>query len=290
MDQARIANPLTAGWLRLGVGVLAMVALYLPLFPSLAKEWASFPSLSHGFAVPPIAGYLVWKQRREIHKLAISPSWGGFPVVMGGLILYTMGTLGGEPFLARLSFPLTLLGTVLFLGGIAVAGEVLPGIGYLFFMIPLPYTTLKGLTEQSRLIDATVAAAVLPWLGVPVFQEGFLLRLPNITLEVADECSSIPAIAALLALGAAYGYVSGRPRAIRLALLVSAVPLGLMSNLVRIILTATGAYYLGPIALHNVIHMWNGATVFLMTLGALMLLDSSLLRLQVNIQRSAVSL
>lgn len=268
------------GWLRLCVGGLAIVAVYAPMFPPLVEEWASFPNLSHGFAIPLIAGYFVWKRYQEIHAVTLDPSWGGLPVVVGGLALYTIGTLGDESFLVRLSFLLTLFGAVVLLAGVRVTKGLAPGIGYLAFMIPLPYVTLKTLTEEVRLIDATVTAAVLQWLGLPVFQQGFLLHFPNITLEVANECSSIPAIAALLALGAAYGYLKGRSRTICLALVVAAVPLGLASNLVRIIITASSAYYFGPIALNNLIHTSSGTTVFLMTFGALMLLDLALRRLQ----------
>ena len=278
MYQDQDASTLTTGWLRLGVASLAIVAVYIPMFLLLAEDWVSSPRLSHGFAIPLIAGYLVWKRSREMRGIAPVPSWGGLPVVLGGLVLYAGGMLGGEPFLAFVSFLFTLLGALLFLGGTRVAKEFLPGIGYLAFMIPIPYVALKGLTDQARLLDATVTAAVLPWLGVPVFQEGFLLHLPNITLVVADECSSIPAIAALLALGAAYGYVKGRSPLICMTLLVSAVPLGIASNLIRITTTAGAAYYLGPIALNNFIHLWSGTTVFLMTLGALMLLDLKLSR------------
>ena len=111
---------------------------------------------------------------------------------------------------------------------------------------------------------------------MPVYQQGFLLHLPNITLEAP--AAQHPG-RALLALGAAYGYLNRRPRAIRVTLLVSAIPLGIASNIFRIVTTAAGAYYIGPIALHNVIHMWNGATVFLLTFGALALLDAGLRRL-----------
>lgn len=273
------AKTATTDRLRLAVGVVAIVAVYGPTFPSLVSDWATFPSLSHGFAVPLIAAWLVWARRHEIAQLAFRPAWGGLALVAGGLALYTAATWAAEPFLARLSLPFTLLGTTLYLGGVGVAGELLPGIGYLFFMIPPPYLVLKPLTDQSRLMDATVTAAILPWLGVPVYQQGFFLHLPNTTLEVADVCSSIPATVALLALGAAYGYLNRRPRAIRIILLLSAIPLGIASNIFRILTTAAGAYYLGPIALHNVIHMWNGTTVFLLTFGALALLDAGLHRL-----------
>jgi exosortase/archaeosortase family protein len=106
-----------------------------------------------------------------------------------------------------------------------------------------------------------------------------MLHLPNMTLEVADDCSSIPAIAALLALGAAYAQMQERPTWIRVALTLSAAPLGLLSNIVRLILTSLGAYYLGPIALNNVIHKFNGTSVFLATVVLLVLLDTLLTRL-----------
>jgi exosortase len=270
---------LKIGVIRLGVAMAAIVAVYAPIFPLLAEEWATFPSLSHGFAVPFISAYLIWTRRSRINLLADTPSWTGLPLLVGGLALYLMGMLGQEWFLARVSFPLTLAGAAVLISGVAATRAMLPGIAYLFFMIPLPYLTLKSLTDASRLFDAGATAAALPWLGVPVLREGFLLHLPNMSLEVADVCSSIPAIASLLALGAVYGFVSPAAPAVRTALLLAAVPFGIASNIVRIIITAAGAYYLGPIAIQNTVHMWNGATVFLMTLGALVLFERALRRL-----------
>ena len=146
--------------------------------------------------------------------------------------------------------------------------------------IPLPYLTLRALTYQSRLFDAGITAQALGWLGVPVLRDGVMLHLPNMTLEVADDCSSVPAIAALLALGAAYAQMQPRPTWIRVLLTISAAPLGLLSNIVRLILTSISAYYFGPIALHNVIHKFNGTSVFLATVLLLVLLDTLLVRVR----------
>jgi exosortase/archaeosortase family protein len=99
------------------------------------------------------------------------------------------------------------------------------------------------------------------------------------TLEVADECSSVPAIAALVALGAAYAQLQARPTWIRVVLTLAAAPLGLLSNIVRLIVTSLGAYYLGPIALNNLIHKFNGTTVFLATVVLLVALDTLLTRI-----------
>jgi exosortase len=268
--------PATA-WLPLGVAVAAVAALYAPVVAGMATEWAEFPSLSHGFAIPAIAAYLAWSRRPELQATAPRSSAAGLPLIVLALGLFLVGELGGEPFLARLALPLTLLGAVLFLGGPEVTRHVWIAIVYLFFMVPLPYVTLKQITYQSRLFDAAVTAEIVHWLGIPILRDGVMLHLANMTLEVADECSSIPAVAALVALGAAFAQMNARPTWVRVALVLASAPLGLLSNIVRIVLTAVSAYYFGRVALDNFIHKFNGTSVFLLTVFLLITLDALLM-------------
>jgi len=273
----RVTSPLS--WLALGVAGAAALGLYAPVVAGMAAEWSEFPSLSHGFAVPLISAYLLWHRRRLLAEAPVEGSIAGLPLIILALGMLVIGSLGGEPFVARLSLPLALLGTVLFLGGTRVARHAWVPIAYLVFMIPLPYVTLSALTYRSQLFDAGLTATALGWLGVPVLRDGVMLHLPNITLEVAADCSSVPAIAALMALGGAYAQMQPRPTWIRVALTLSAAPLGLLSNIVRLIVTSLSAYYLGPVALDNVIHKFNGTTVFLATVVLLVVLDALLTRI-----------
>ncbi len=265
-------------WVRLGLVVAAIAIAYGSVIAEMAAEWVEFPNLSHGFAIPVIAGYLVWIRRQRIAATACNPAWSGLPVLAAGVGLCAAGALGGETFLSRISLPVSIVGAVALVTGWRIVWLLLPATAYLLLMIPLPYVALKTLTEQARGLDAAAAAAVLGWLGIPVFRDGFVLQLPRIALEVADVCSSIPGTLSLLALGAAYGLVTWRPNAVRLALVLAAIPLGVASNIVRIVLTAIAADHLGPVALNNLIHKSSGTTVFLMTFGALASLDSALRR------------
>jgi exosortase len=242
----------------------------------MADEWARFPNLSHGFAIPLIAAYLVWARLDTLARVPVGSSAVGLPLAVAGVALLVFGSLVGEPFLARLSLPVVLLGTLLFLAGGAAVRHLWMAVAYLVFMIPLPWVTLRDLTYQSRLFDAAVTAEALRWLGVPVLREGVMLHLANMTLEVADECSSIPAIAALVALGAAYAQLGPRPTWARIVLVVLAAPLGLLSNIVRLVVTSVSAYYFGRIALDNVIHKFNGTSVFLLTVLLLIVVDGAL--------------
>jgi exosortase len=252
---------------------LAALALYAQLFPALVSEWAKFPSLSHGFAIPFIAGYLLWARRDLLRVLPFEPSTWGLPVVVLGLLGLVVGVRGDEPFVARISLPVTLLGLALFLGGWRITRQVWAGIAYLLFMIPLPWATVKVITYRSRLFDADASAYLLSWLRVPVYQDGVMLHLANISLEVADACSSIPAIAALLSLGVAYAAVARRPLWMRLVLIGATLPFAIGANIVRITSTAAAAYWIGPWTLNTAYHMFNGTVNFLFTFMMLLALD-----------------
>ena len=265
-------------WLFLAPPLAVGLALYAPLVPEMVAEWSQFPSLSHGFAIPVIAAYLAWVRRHRLAATPVEPSVLGLPLLLLGLGTLVVGVLGHEPFIARLSLPVTLGGLVWFLAGGAMARQLWVPIGYLFFMVPLPWSTLKLVMYQSRLVDAAVSAELVRWLGVPVFRDGFMLHLPWINLEVADDCSSIPAIAALLSLGVAYAFFSPRPALYRAALIVATLPIAIFSNIVRITTTVAAVYYLGPWTLHTVYHQFNGTVNFLLTFLFLMALDTALLR------------
>jgi len=264
-------------WVPLAVAMVSTLGLYGPVLLGMAADWSRFPSQSHGFAVPAIAAYLIWMRRGPIASAAPDGSRAtvaaGVAALIAALGALVIGSLTGETFLARASLPVALLGVALFVGGPGVLRYAWIGLAYLFFMVPLPYLTLKTLTYQSRLFDASATAAALRALGVPVLQDGVMLHLANMTLEVADECSSVPAIAALIALGVAYAQLHPRPTWVKVALALSAAPLGLAANILRLILTSLAAYALGPIALGNVIHRFGGTTVFLATILLLLLVD-----------------
>ena len=262
-----------AAWVWLLLPSAVAVALYAPLVPGLVAEWTEFPSLSHGFAVPLIAVYLLWTRRERIAAAPWAPSLAGLPVLLMGVVAFALGTRGDEVFLARISLPITLLGVSLFVGGWTFTRAVWLGVAYLAFMVPAPYSTLKLLTQRSRLVDADASAALLQVLGVPVHQDGVMLYLPNVALEVADDCSSIPAIVALLSLGVVYASLSRSPLSVRVALVLGTVPLAIGANIIRITLTAAAAYYIGTWTLGTFYHKFSGTVTFLLTFFLLTLVD-----------------
>jgi exosortase len=276
------ATPAIGAWGRrvwVGLPFLAAAALYTPTLIPMVREWAEFPNLSHGFAIPFIAAYLLWARRERLLRSPLTSSPWGTPLLAIGLGALVVGVASAEPFLARVAIVPILIGLTLFLAGAAIARTAAFAIVYLAFMIPPPWSTMKLITYRSRLLDAEVSASALSWLGVPVHREGVLLHLPNITLEVADECSSIPAIAALLALGVAYAAIARRALLARIILVTITLPLAIAANIIRIISVSWAAYGIGPWTLGTTYHMFNGTVNFLFTFCLLIAADALLERL-----------
>lgn len=256
-------------WIPVAVALAALLAVYAPVIAGMAAEWTTFPSLSHGFVVPLVSAYLIWRRRELIRAEPLGSARAGLAVLTVALGLLVVGLLTGESFVSRLSLPLALLGLMLYLTGSRVTGHVWPAIAYLLFMIPAPYLPLREITLHSRLLEAGVTARTLQWLGVPVTQQGVMLHLPSMTLEVADGCSAVRAIPALMALGVAYAYLQPGAAWIRFTLAFSAAPLGLVANLVRLVLTILGAYYIGSVTLTSPFHRFGGTVVFMAAVGLL---------------------
>jgi EpsI family protein len=124
--------------------------------------------------------------------------------------------------------------------------------------------------------DAAQAAKLLQAMGIPVFLDSNLLHLPNIVLEVADVCSGIASIFALLVLGILYAYLLPITPVRKTLLVASAVPLAIIVNLFRITVTVALAYYYGPVVLQSIFHEFTGTFNFLLSVSLLVVLGESL--------------
>ena len=115
-------------------------------------------------------------------------------------------------------------------------------------------------------------------MGVPAVLEANFIHLPNIILEVAAECSGIESIRALLVLSLVYAHVLGVSPMLRLAIVASAVPIAVVSNLFRIVVTVLLTYGFGPVVLDSFIHKFHGTFNFVVALLLLGLVGEALQR------------
>jgi|SRR5208283_80690 len=258
------------------VTLLLLAGLYYPVVPSMVKQWYDDPNYSHGFLVPLIAGYFLSLRLQDLKKVPVRPARKGLFLLISGLLMLALAYVGTELFTMRASLIVVVAGIILYLFGTDVLKTMALPVGYLIFMVPLPAVIYDSFAFPLKLFVTKYSVLFLKATGVIVWREGNIIMLPDTVLEVADACSGMRSIMSLLALSVAFAFVSQRSKAKRLILILSAIPIAIVTNSCRVIVTGILAQHWGAAAAEGFFHEFAGMAVFglgivlLVSLGALL--------------------
>ncbi len=242
--------------------LLFFLFLYYPVISKLIADWSNDPNYSHGFIIPIISAYLIWERNESLKGIALYPSGFGLLILIGGLFLYILGYVGAELFTMRVSMLVVMAGLIISNFGLPLFKAVLLPYGYLYFMIPLPYILYDSIAFPLKLFVAEYSVLALQKINIPVYREGNIIMLPQITLEVADACSGIRSLISLLALGVAFAYFSQKTRMKKIILVLSTVPIAVLANAIRVIGTGILAHFYGQGAAEGFFHEFAGLAIF----------------------------
>jgi exosortase len=236
----------------------------------LVADWWDDPNYSHGFLVPLFSGWLVWRRRRELAALRPGGTALGLAVLLGGLGLLVLGEVGAERFLAASSLVVVLAGLLLFHLGRAAFRHLAFPLGYLLFMIPPPTILFYAVAFPLQQLAARNAAWVLDLLGIPVLLDGNVIHLSQITLGVTEACSGIRSLVSMLALAVAWGHLTLGGVWPVLLLAASAVPLTVVANAGRVVVTGLIGEYAGVQYATGFFHSFSGSAIFLLAFAGLL--------------------
>ena len=257
----------------LGGLVLLACAVYYQISLGLYADWTNDPNYSHGLLVPLISAYFVWQKKEELSSLSIRPANTGLAIILFGLCVLVAGVAAQEYFTQRSSMVFFIGGVVLFLLGWEWLKALLLPIGFLFFMVPLPYIIYDAIAFPLKLFVAKFSVIALKLMNVIVLREGNIIMFPHITLEVADACSGLRSLMSLLCLGVALAVVSQKRKPAMFLLVFLAIPIAVITNMIRVIGTGFLAQYYGAAAAEGFFHEFAGMGVFI--LAMVMLFASS---------------
>jgi exosortase len=166
----------------------------------------------------------------------------------------------------RSSLVFLLAGIVLYLFGWAVLKILALPIGFLLFMVPLPYIVYDAAAFPLKLFISKVSVFVLKAMGVIVWREGNIIMFPETILEVADACSGLRSLMSLAALAVALAFLSQKTAIKRTLLILSALPIAIFTNMLRVIATGFLAQYYGAAAAEGFFHEFAGMAVFVLAM------------------------
>jgi exosortase len=190
-------------------------------------------------------------------------------LVLLGILCYTLGLYRQSNLSQNDVFALTTLGMITcWVGGfvtcfgISGTRTVLFPLCFLIFAIPLPEALLARLITVLQYASAKVAYLLLTLTPLPIFRDGLTLTLPDLTIEVADECSSIRSSMALLITCVLASHVLLRRWWSKAVVLLLVYPLAVFKNGVRIAALCLLTIYVDEGFLTGNLHTRGGVVFF----------------------------
>jgi exosortase len=227
--------------------VLCLAWAFWTTLIDLAQTWNTNPQYSHGFLVPGFAALLLWVRRDRLPisldnaTAGVRPRLLGAALLLGGIGMRLAGTYWYFSSAESISMLPCLAGLVLLIGGRPLWSWAWPAVLFLAFMIPLPFRVASALSGQLQWLATFTSTFVMQTFGMPALAEGNVILLNEHQIGIVEACSGLRMLVVFFALATAVVLLVQRHWIDRLLILASAVPIALVSNIVRI--TATGVMY-----------------------------------------------
>lgn len=226
------------------IGLIAVCIgwAFYPTLDWLVGKWYSDPSYSHGFLVPFIAAYIVYRKRVGVRHWFGPPK----PLAAAGalaVILLLRGLAGGLLFnqMDAVALLLTLAAGVLAVGGWPLVRNLAPGLAFLVFLIPLPFEWEQNLGGPLKAIATRASTFLLQTIGYPAIATGNIIHINDVELGVVDACNGLKMLVTFAAFGGGAVLLLDRTRFEKFLIVLGVVPIAVLTNVLRI--TATGMVY-----------------------------------------------
>lgn len=257
------------------VKFLSCVALtfvvYIPTISWMVDRWTAHESYySHGFLIPLISLYIVWTRIGKLKKVDIKTDLLGLWIAAGALLANILCASLKIYFASGFLFVLTLCGLVLFFFGREMARNLIFPLSFLLTMIPLPLALIGALTVKLKLFAAQISVFVLNHIGFPSVRDGSYIRMPGSFIEVAAPCSGLRSLVSLLTMGLLFAYAMKIPMWKKVILFISATPIALATNMMRIVMVAAVNDLYGEKVALGIFHDITGYLVFVVAFFGLL--------------------
>jgi exosortase len=271
-------------WRQLGlhtyIRITIIGALLYSLFHNeiwgIVYQWLTDSSWSHGFLIPLFSLYFLNQSKQDILNTRARPNYLGFVLLVFVILFYVFNIVSpaGYGYFRQISMVGALGAVVLFLGGWPILRYTWLPVAYLLFAVPLPEGYLRLATIPMRRWAAIAATAMLNFIpNLEATTSGVIINIiykgkhfePG--LDVAEACSGMRLLMAFFALGVAMAYLHYRPAWQRLVLLASTVPIAILCNIIRVIITGFIYVLIDPQYSQGIYHDMLGMAMLPLAFG-----------------------
>jgi exosortase D (VPLPA-CTERM-specific) len=262
--------------LLISAAVLLGIAAFSGGLWELVGRWGRQEQYSHGFLIPVIVAWMLWARRDALVASIGRPSWAGPLLILLAAMMLMVGELSAFFLLAQLGFIVALMGIALAIGGYSLLRVAFVPLSFLVFAIPLPYFIDSQLSWRLQLISSELGVFFIRMFQIPVYLTGNVIDLGHYKLQVAEACSGLRYLYPLLSLSFLAAYMFQAPFWQRALIFLSAIPITIIMNSLRIGLIGFLVDRWGIEQADGALHFFEGWIIFI-ACGALLAAEIYLL-------------
>ncbi|MEL7130975.1 MAG: VPLPA-CTERM-specific exosortase XrtD [Pseudomonadota bacterium] len=254
---------ITPGLFWLVLSIVTAAVFFADGLDALFAAWA-LPEYSHGPLIPILSGLLFLRQLKE-YPIDPGPKrnrWVGVTVIVAALMLATLGKLSNISDLVAYATILWVGGILLVSFGWATGKHFWPPVLHLVYMLPLPGVIYFKMTTWLQFISSELGVYFLRLLSIPVFLDGNIIDLGVTKLHVAEACSGLRYLFPILSFSYIFAVLYKGPMWHKAVLLISAAPITVFMNSVRIAIAGIIVQYYGLDWLEGFTHFFEGWVIF----------------------------
>jgi exosortase A len=188
--------------------------------------WWNSSTFNHCLIILPILWWLVDQRKAELIHLIPHPWWPPLLYAGAGAMGWLLGEAAGVAVARHLGLIMILQGAVsALLGWNLTKGLAFP-LFYSFFLVPMGEEAVPAL----QTITAQMCMALLALTGIPANLEGIFISTPNALFRVAEACSGVKFLIAMVALGALVSNLCFKSWRRRIAFMAVCVIIPIIAN------------------------------------------------------------
>ncbi|MDY6953453.1 MAG: EpsI family protein [Thermodesulfobacteriota bacterium] len=256
-------------WMKAALYGLLLVGIYYSTATYLVQQW-SRDDFTYCYLIPLIVLYFIWEKRQDLLDMPSMPSWTGVWCFALGMGFFWLGELGGEYFTLYFSSWLALVGLCWLQLGWQKLKIIAFPLAMALAMFPLPGFLYGKISVQLKLISSQLGVALMQLYGMSAYREGNVIDLGFTQLQVVDACSGLRYLIPLIVLGLLLAYMFKAAFWKRAVVVISTVPLSIITNSIRIALTGILYEMAGPKVAEGFFHGFSGWFIFMFSLVVLL--------------------
>ena len=268
------------GLLWLLMAVVAALPLFWAGFEGLAAAWAT-PEYSHGPIIPILSFYMFLREMKAVPPplTPVTDRWPGVVVIACALVVALLGNLVAIDDIVFYALIVWIGGLILTGFGARRGWVFWVSVLHLVLMLPLPNFIQWKLTIQLQFVSSEIGVWMVRAAGISVFLDGNVIDLGSYKLLVAEACSGLRYLFPIMSFSYVFAVLYRGPVWHKLVLLLSAAPLAVLMNSVRIGIIGILVDRFGIGQAEGFLHFFEGWVIFLSCIGILFLMAIGLQRL-----------